>query len=89
MYALRVASTIIVKVLSWLGVNPMTPRAPKPKPRKIEAHRTLWTVVVFDPKVDTLIGFYHTKEDAYAGAAKVKGAFVLPPMKARGGKESA
>jgi hypothetical protein len=70
---------------------------PKRKPRKIEAHRTMWSVVRFQGaglgvaglSVDgrTLLGLYATKVDADAAAAKVKGAFVLPPRAAWGGKD--
>jgi hypothetical protein len=67
----------------------------KRKPKRVEAHRTMWSVVRFHGaglgtiglRVDggTLLGLYATKADA--AAAKVTGAFVLPPVKAWGGKD--
>lgn len=56
------------------------------KPRKIEAHRTLWSVVVFNPKAWQLIGLYRTKAEADEIARKGTQRFVLPPVDAWGGK---
>jgi hypothetical protein len=67
------------------------------KPRKVEAHRTLWSVVVFHgaglgsigrcAKGRTLVGLYATKAEADEAAAKVKGGFVLPPRNAWPGRQ--
>jgi hypothetical protein len=58
-------------------------KAPK---RKIEAHRTLWSVVVFEPKPG-LVGLYQTKAAADAIAQKGHGRFVLPPRNAWAGNK--
>jgi hypothetical protein len=55
------------------------------KPRKIEAHARLWSVVVFSP-VRVLVGLYATKAEADAVAQKGGGRFVLPPRNAWAGK---
>jgi hypothetical protein len=49
----------------------------KERKPKIEAHRTLWSVVVFHPKPG-LVGLYQTKAEADAIAQKGHGRFVLP-----------
>jgi hypothetical protein len=64
----------------------MTRLAKRPKLRKIQAHRTLWSVVVFEPK-PSLVGLYQTKAEADAIAQKGHGRFVLPPVRAWGGQE--
>jgi hypothetical protein len=60
---------------------------------------TLWAVVRFhgaglgttglNVEGKTLLGLYQFKRHAEEEAAKVKGGFVLPPLNAWGGKESA
>jgi hypothetical protein len=57
--------------------------------RKLSAHRTLWSVVVYRPKPH-LISLHETKEEADMARTLVgKEGFVLPPMRAWAGKESA
>jgi hypothetical protein len=58
----------------------------KERKPKIEAHRTLWSVVVFHPKPG-LVGLYQTKAEADAIAQKGHGRFVLPPKNSWAGKE--
>jgi hypothetical protein len=54
--------------------------------RKIEAHHTLWSVVVFDGKDRGLVGLYQTKQEADEVAQKYPHRFALPPVNAWGGK---
>jgi hypothetical protein len=67
--------------------------------RRVEAHPRLWSVVRFHGagrsvrglciNSRTLLSLHSTKAEADEAAAKVKGAFVLPPKSALAGKESA
>jgi hypothetical protein len=73
----------------------MKPRSSKAKQTPVKAHPRLWSVVRFQGaglstvglRVDgrTLLGLYATKAEADAAAAKVEGAFVLPPRSAWAG----
>jgi hypothetical protein len=56
------------------------------KPKKVEAHRTLWSVVVFHGKGRGLVGLYPTKAEGDRVAQKGHQRFVLPPVAAWGGK---
>jgi hypothetical protein len=62
-------------------------RKPKPRKAKVEAHPTLWAVVVVHEKGRGLVGLYPTKAEADAVAQKGHQRFVLPPKTAWAGKE--
>jgi hypothetical protein len=57
-------------------------------PRKIEAHKRLWSIVIFHGKERGLIGLYATKALADDAVKRVKGGFVLPPREAWKGTEA-
>ena len=58
------------------------------RPRRLSAHKTLWSVVVYRPK-PRLVALFKTKTEADVAAKLVEGGFVLPPVKAWAGKEIA
>jgi len=55
--------------------------------RRLSAHKTLWSVVVYRPK-PRLVALFETKAEADLAAKVVDGGFVLPPVKAWAGKEA-
>jgi hypothetical protein len=59
----------------------------KPAPQKVHAHKTLWSVAVFNPKAWQLVGLYRTKQEADEVAKTGTQRFVLPPVQAWGGKD--
>jgi len=62
-------------------------KAARDPKRKIEPHRALRSVVVFHGKERGLVGLYQTKQEADEIAQKYSHRFVLPPIKAWGGKD--
>ena len=62
-------------------------KAARDSKRKIEAHRTLKSVVVFHGKDRGLVGLYQTKQEADEVAHEYPHRFVLPPVNAWGGKD--